>query len=258
MLKLFSPAKINLFLRVIHRRDDGYHELETLMQAVDLGDSIFIQKASFDSLTCSDPTIPLGSSNLAWKAVELFRTLSNLTFPVSIHLHKHIPTEAGLGGGSSNAATVLWGLNALCDFPIPEKILQQASVCLGADVPFFFSHGAALCTGIGQIVENVPIRPGDYFLHKPLFGLSTKQVFGSIDYQKLMPKAQLYSNDLEAVALQISDELRAFKARLSPHYEHFFLTGSGSAFIGVGLPHPDGLRLRAIERMPTNWYLGLA
>ncbi len=112
-LTLFSPAKINLFLRIMGKRPDGYHELASLFQAIGLGDTLTFTLTPQDSLTCSDPSLPCNDSNLIIKALHLFRRKTNLHIPVTIHLEKHIPTQAGLGGGSSNAATTLGALNTL-------------------------------------------------------------------------------------------------------------------------------------------------
>src|SRR5262249_13981075 len=108
MLTLLSPAKINLFLRILGKRPDGYHELASLFQAIDLADTIHFSLSDADHLTCTDPAIPVDRSNLIWKSVNLFRRKTGLNFHLKIHLEKKIPHQAGLGGGSSNAATTLW------------------------------------------------------------------------------------------------------------------------------------------------------
>lgn len=168
MLTLNSPAKINLFLRILNRRRDGYHNLASLFQTVDLLDQIHLSLDERDSLSCSDPTLPVDHTNLVTKAVELFRAKTGMAFNVRAHIDKKIPAQAGLGGGSSNAATTLWGLNTLLKNPATPQQLQVWSAEIGSDVPFFFSLGTAYCTGRGEQVFNQP------FLDLPPFGLSSR------------------------------------------------------------------------------------
>lgn len=143
-IALFSPAKINLFLRVLGKRSDGYHEIASLFQAINLGDNLTFTLSEQDHLTCSDPHLPCDHTNLVIKAVHLFRKKTNLDTPVTIHLEKEIPSQAGLGGGSSNAATTLWALNALHNYPYTIGQLQIWSAEIGSDIPFFFLSGNSL------------------------------------------------------------------------------------------------------------------
>ena len=113
VLALFSPAKLNLFFAILGKRPDAYHEIFSLNQTISLGDTLRVELADTDLLTCNDPKIPVGPSNLIWRAAALFREKTGFWQPLRIHLDKHIPVEAGLGGGSSNAATVLFALNTL-------------------------------------------------------------------------------------------------------------------------------------------------
>lgn len=156
MLTLISPAKVNLFLRVLGKRPDGYHELASLFQAIDLADTLHFTLSKHDHLTCTDPAIPLDNTNLIWKTVHLFRRKTNHQFPIHIHLEKNIPIQAGLGGGSSNAATTLWALNELLNTHIPSETLTAWAGEIGSDVPFFLSTGTAYCTGRGEIVKSLP------------------------------------------------------------------------------------------------------
>src|SRR3990167_2918479 len=114
-MKLFSPGKINLFFRVLAKRSDGFHQIASLYQAIDLFDILTIERAELDSFTCTDPKLSCDHSNLISKALTLFRTHFSLDFGIRVHLEKRIPMEAGLGGGSSNAATLLWGVNELAN-----------------------------------------------------------------------------------------------------------------------------------------------
>ena len=135
-LSLFSPAKLNLFFRVLHRREDGFHEIASLYQAISLGDTLTVALAEEDQFTCDHPTLPRDASNLVCRAVALFREQTGSAARYRIHLSKKIPVESGLGGGSSNAATVLWGCNALTGSRIPIEKLAQWGALLGSDVPF--------------------------------------------------------------------------------------------------------------------------
>lgn len=253
-MRLFSPAKINLFLRVTNRREDGYHELSTLMQAVDLGDFISLDHGKTDFLSCTDRGIESDERNIVWKALLLFRQKTSLTSPVHIKLEKKIPVQAGLGGGSSNAATTLWGLNALFGFPVSEKVLQEWSIELGADVPFFFSLGTAHCYGIGEVVQLRPMQQNTYYLHKPLMGLSTPQIFRAFDLHHASREDRDYHNDLEQTAIKISPSLARFRDRFASFYRHFFMTGSGSGWIGVGGCHPEGIEIHPAAREVGSWY----
>jgi 4-diphosphocytidyl-2-C-methyl-D-erythritol kinase len=157
-IQLFSPAKINLFLSVFGPRGDGFHELLSLACPLDFGDQISLEihaQAGADLLKCDLPGLPLDGSNLILQAVCLFR--SQLPFPgrVIIDLRKMIPMGAGLGGGSSNAAAVLWGLNVLLGNPLEREVLLQLASELGSDCPLFLEGGAVILRGRGEQVLPV-------------------------------------------------------------------------------------------------------
>lgn len=263
-LSLFSPAKINLFLRVLKKRPDGYHELATLIQAIDFGDTLTFKLSSQDHFTCSDPTLPANGSNLVIKAIELFRRKTGLHFGVSIHLEKKIPIQAGLGGGSGNAATTLWGMNLLSGSSISESELQKWSSEIGSDIPFFFSSGTAYCTGRGEHVRSLPlILLGECLLMKPSYGLSTPQVFQHFDLkeasikdpEEMLEKLHFY-NDLERPAMKMLPELREYREKLHQNNETAIMTGSGTAFFCLNPIKPmEGSReIRSIKRLEGSWY----
>ncbi len=251
---LFSPAKINLFLYVTGRRPNGYHELCTLMHTVGYGDRLSISLAEQDTWSCSQPSLPMDSHNLVVRALHLFRKETSLYHPIAIHLDKRIPMQAGLGGGSSNAATTLWALNQLHGSPVDIASLQQWGLQLGADVPFFFSEGSALCTGIGEILTPQPKIQSRWFLHLPKVQLSTPRVFQQLKPPYEDPYYQLYYNRLESIALALEPSLELWKANWSTSYSHVFMTGSGSTFVGTGGSHPDGIPVDAITRQSACWY----
>jgi len=156
-LTLTAPAKINLSLRVLRRRDDGFHELETLMVPIGLADRLTLERmagpAGALEFSCSDPEVPGDDGNLV---VQALRKLGDTRGPLPalrVHLEKHIPHGAGLGGGSSDAAAALRGGNALLGLGLPPSTLRELASQLGSDVPFFLEGGACDCRGRGEIIE---------------------------------------------------------------------------------------------------------
>lgn len=246
-LQYRSPAKVNLFLRVLKKREDGFHELASLFHTVDLFDILTFNASASDLFTCTSFKLPLNEKNLVIRALKLFREKTGCHFPLHIHLEKHIPTEAGLGGGSSNAATTLYALNQLAGAPLTNIELIELGSLLGSDVPFFFSSGSAYCTGRGEIIQDVSIPAFTYILHKPHFGSSTPAVFkafdpsfrSSLDPEILLKSFQenqpIYTNDLEQAAFAVSPALKTFKESLLNKYDAVVMSGSGSAFLSVGV-----------------------
>ena len=179
---IHAPAKINLFLAVKGKRPDGYHELESVMQKLELADIVLIrvEEGTGISMSCSGADLPENSTNLAWRAARLFLDTVEVDCRVTILLHKKIPVSAGLGGGSSDAAAVLLALDDLLGTDLAEKRLINLAVQLGADVPFFIKKDlpAALALGIGERLTSVEgIQDCNVLLVKPGFGVSTKWVF---------------------------------------------------------------------------------
>lgn len=274
MITLTSPAKINLFLRVLGKRADGYHELVSLFQTISLKDTITLEKADSDQLLCSDPDVPTDHTNTVAKALAAFRKRSSDRTSFRIHLEKKIPHGAGLGGGSSNAATVLFGLNALSSAPLKERDLLEAALEVGSDVPFFLATGTALCKGRGEIIEPAdPLQEEALHIVMPSFTLSTPRVYGRFQPAKCLErsypewgrdvKKETYPcfNDLEEPAFEIAPKLREYKSYfLDQGYDRVFMTGSGSAIVimGAKIPLiPPGSRLfpaHFIQRTPVGWY----
>src|SRR5437867_5208696 len=143
-----SPCKVNLLLNILGRRADGFHELETVMHPVKLHDQLsFRRGGSGVQLTCSDPTLAADASNLVHRAATAFLAAAHIPDGVGVHLEKHIPLAAGLGGGSGNAATTLQGLNELFGRPLEPQHLDAIAASLGSDIPFFLQTNPALATG---------------------------------------------------------------------------------------------------------------
>ena len=263
---LFSPAKVNLQLRVLGKGSDGYHQLSSWMQVVHLGDRIRMRLGPEDCLSCSDATLPQDNTNLFIQAVQLFRKKSGFPLFVEAIIDKRIPVEAGLGGGSSNAATALFGCNQLAKeqgwSSVPEELLLDWAAEIGADVPFFFSLGSARCEGRGERVYSIPFSgKKTIWIVKPPFGLSTRQVFHFLHLQNIqdLSRESVWFNDLELPAFWLQPELADFKRAAEILGAKVVMTGSGSAFVGEG-PVPSlpkgwtGWTTCFIERQPGAWY----
>lgn len=215
-----SPAKVNLVLRVIKKRQDGFHEIFSVMQPISLYDYVTIDVEEGDSISVSSDRseIPSDSSNLAYRAARLFFDLAGIKKKVGIHIQKNIPVGGGLGGGSSNAAAVLMGLNEMAGANIGQKALLDASASLGSDVPFFVLKGAAKAVGRGEVLEKITLPRFNYVLVNPGFHVSTAWVYSNLDLTKKVEDnilsyseaglweggniARLLSNDLEAVTIK--------------------------------------------------------
>merc|ERR1740121_2002376 len=264
-LSLFSPAKINLFLRVVARRPDGYHDLASLFQTVSLGDTLDMEVlpegSEQDELQCNLPGVPVDKSNLVIRALDLFRARSGLQTFFRIRLDKSIPAQAGMGGGSSDAATAFYGANELCGRPATQaELLQWADdPMIGSDAAFFLSDDTAYCTGRGEIVEPVGPLPVSedqaIYLVKTRYGLSTPKVFKALDLDSrstIYPKQLLrtfqekgtahssWVNDLEQPAFAVCPELGELKAFLAQGggfgFSAVMMSGSGTTIFCLGEP----------------------
>ena len=173
-----SPCKVNLILNILGKRADGFHELETVMQPVNLCDEMTFERAGAGlQLTCSHPALPCDSTNLVHRAATAFLAAAKISAGVKIHLQKNLPLAGGIGGGSANAAVTFSALNELFGSPLPPAKLHELAAALGSDVPFFLYGQPALATGRGEKVrrlENFPaLRGKAFFLVHPGFGIST-------------------------------------------------------------------------------------
>lgn len=180
-----SPCKVNLLLNILGKRADGFHELETVMQPVQLFDQITAAKAAAGlTLTCNLPGLPVDGTNLVHKAATAFRQATQITGGISLHLEKNIPLAAGLGGGSGNAAHTLLALNELFDLPLGTARLQELAAGLGSDVPFFLQSQPALAVGRGEQVQSLApfpaLRGAHLLLIHPGFGISTAWAYQSL------------------------------------------------------------------------------
>ena len=253
-MKLSACAKVNLSLDVLGRREDGYHELSMVMLAVTLADGLELSLAEPGVvLTCSDPSVPCGEKNTVFRAASLFLERAGLaeTTGARIHLKKTIPSQAGLGGGSADAAAVLRGLNLLTGDPLSEEELFSIGLRVGADVPFCLAGGIRLARGVGEILTPVPaVPPCHIVVCKPPVNVSTAEAFrladerpgGGNDYTSAVLKA-LKEGSLSALGAALGNdfedvlrlpEVDAVKAAMLDFgAAGACMTGSGSAVFGL-------------------------
>lgn len=246
-ITLTAYAKLNLYLDITGRRDDGYHLLETVMQSVSLADyvKIALKESGGISVSCSDPRIPANEGNICHKAARLFfEEIGGGS--ADIHIEKRIPSGAGMGGGSTDAAAVLKGLNELCGGVLGEQRLHELAARVGADVPFCLYGGTKLCRGIGDIIsEAPPIGECAFLVVMPDHACSTAEAYRKYDSSPLPPKGALeefissggeYWRHLYNVfeelygdpkISEITDRLRSAGALGAA------LTGSGAAVFGI-------------------------
>jgi 4-diphosphocytidyl-2-C-methyl-D-erythritol kinase len=179
-LELSAAAKVNLALEVLSRRPDGYHEIATVMQAVDLSDRLVLEDTDGLEIRTSTPGVPTDERNLAYRAAAALREAASIARGAKITLDKRIPVAAGLGGGSTDAAAALVGLNRLWGLRWPAERLEELAVGLGMDVPFFLRGGAALGTGRGERLTPLGSAALALVLVNPRFPVSTAEMYGRI------------------------------------------------------------------------------
>ena len=245
-----SPAKINLSLDVISKRSDGYHELKMIMQTVSLYDEIDIEKDVKISIGCNKKNIPLNNKNLAWKAAEAFFEYTSIKGGCKIFINKKIPDGAGLGGGSSNAATVLIALNDIYNTKLTDCELINIAVKIGADVPFFILKGTCLAEGIGEKLTRIENNTNPFILiYKPSFSISTKWAYENLkinskpvyDINKITEnlKNKNYNfsdifNYLEDVSITEYSEIYDIKNKMKRlGATAALMSGSGSSVFGI-------------------------
>ncbi|MBP1938435.1 4-(cytidine 5'-diphospho)-2-C-methyl-D-erythritol kinase [Paenibacillus sediminis] len=250
-----APAKINLMLDVLHKRADGYHEVEMIMTMVDLADRLEMYELPRDTIIISSQAgyIPLDEKNLAFQAAKLIKERYDVTRGVYIHLDKKIPVAAGLAGGSSDAAATLRGLNRLWGLNIDDEELQELGAELGSDVPFCVTGGTALATGRGEVLTKMPNPPQCWVvLAKPPINVSTAEVYGklkidentkhpssrrmqeALEQQSFAKVCQELGNVLEDVTLRLHPEVMQLKeAMLKLGADGVLMSGSGPTVFGL-------------------------
>ncbi len=241
---------------------------------ISLGDRLTLSRSDCDILTCNDPCIPTDSSNLVIKALRAYREATGECFPVHVHLEKRIPIQAGLGGGSSNAATMLWALNTLALQPVSEERLREIAASFSSDAPCFFSSGTACCRGRGEKIESIAEMPStSLWIAKPREGLSTPRVYQHCRPELCVQRDPVqaltdlvegkshYFNDLEETAFLLMPSLAQLKKNLLKlGFSTATMTGSGTAFFCAGAPYQPQLEevdfypIAFVKRRFGNWY----
>ena len=273
-MEIESPAKINLFLHILGKRPDGYHELSTLMCCVTLYDMLSIDTGYKNiSVSCTDPEIPTDEKNHAYRAADLFLKKLDKKDGVRIHINKKIPVGGGLGGGSSNAAAVLSGLNKLFGNPFTLSEIMKMGLEIGADVPFFLFKKPALATGIGDNLEECPVKiPYKVLIIYPGFGVSTKDVYNNLNLRLTNCKKKLKSspferefdpellcNDLESVTASRHPEINEVKEALfKTGAKGALMSGSGSSVFGLFPDYDSAITANKALSINSKWRAFLA
>ena len=245
-----APAKTNLWLKVLEKRSDGYHSIETRMIRLSLADRLTIEtnEEQCVEFTCSDPDLPAGEENLVIRAVRVLEKHARKKFGLKIHLEKKIPVGAGLGGGSSDAAAVFRGINELEKLKIKPKKLVQLAASIGSDIPFFLYDGPCDVSGRGEVVNPVPadaVPRLPVVLLKPGFSISAGWAYQSLEEarEKIDPLAIVpqvcpwgsMENDLEIPVFLKFPILHQMKDWLltQPEVHAALLCGSGSTMMAI-------------------------
>ncbi|SHI80256.1 4-diphosphocytidyl-2-C-methyl-D-erythritol kinase [Malonomonas rubra DSM 5091] len=266
-----SPAKINLCLHVLGRRLDGYHELAMAMQRVDLSDRIRIQVSDGSGVrvSCAGLRLDVDEENIAAKAAKLVLAESRRELAITISIEKNIPVAAGLGGGSSNAATVLAGLDKMLGLELGQRRLMELGAQLGADVPFFIYGAPAWATGTGTQLDALPSLPDvAYLLVNPKIAVSTAWVYQSLELTKggelaNLPRFSVVTrddlcaalhNDLERVTLQRYPLLAEIKQLLLEYGAcGSLMSGSGATVFGVFADYAEACRVAEELKRKQDW-----
>jgi len=249
-MQRLAPAKINLSLHVLGKRPDGYHDLASVMQKISIYDELTFSRLDVGiKLCCPGTDLPTDGKNLVYRAARAIFQHAGYTGGVEIVLTKRIPSAAGLGGGSSDAAATLVALNDLCSLNVSQSDLLKLGAKLGADVPFFVFGSRAFATGIGDELQVLPdFPPLNIILINPAFELSTRKVYENLNLA-LTKKKNNYSiprfyalgdvirelhNDLEAVSFRMHPQLNAFKQLLLDEGAlGALMSGSGPTLFGI-------------------------
>ena len=264
MIKMYANAKINLYLQVCGRRTDGYHELDMIMQSIDLADTLYFYPSDALELEGGDTIAPLGENTIL-RAAQAFFGYTGIRGGVRVKVEKRIPIMAGLGGGSADAAATLQALNLLYGKPAGPLELAAIGKSVGADVPFALSGGCRRVRGIGEQMEEIENNLDcAYLLAKPAPGVSTKEAFalydqtaapaGETDIEKCVCAlangdmhsfAMFTANALEKPARQLCPQMATLLNAMKRSAGAAFMTGSGSCCVGL---YKNAARARAARR----------
>jgi 4-diphosphocytidyl-2-C-methyl-D-erythritol kinase len=270
-MQVIAPAKINLSLRVLGDRSDGFHEIETFIAPISLCDEIKIERRSGKpeiAFRCDDPSVPKGENNIVVRATKAFFEEMKIISGVAIVLKKRIPHAAGLGGGSSDAASTLLALDELFETNLPREALAKVAEMIGSDVPFFIFQSAAVCKGRGELVSPTRLRERlSVLLLKPSFPVPTQWAYArwrdsreipAVSYASQEFEGQTFVNDLERPVFEKFVFLAQLKMWLlkQPEVGVALMSGSGSTVFAIIRDHAeaDQLATRAKAQLdPELW-----
>lgn len=276
-LTMLAKAKINLYLDVVGRRADGYHNIESIMQMVDFGDDITVSVTETTQIVVSAniPGLPVDEGNIAYRAAKLMQERFNLSCGFNIYLNKRIPVAAGLAGGSTNAAVVMHLINELCDLKLSFEELAELGVTLGADVPFCLYGKPALCEGIGEKLTPVTGLSDCYILLvNPGVGVSTAMIYKALDgenppkggdvqklikdisEQNIKAACENMINVMEPVARTHCPAIGDLLIKLrEAGADHVMMSGSGATCFGIFTKKPN---LSDVKAMFGESFIALA
>lgn len=277
-----APAKLNLFLHITGRRADGYHLLQSVFMLIDWSDTLHFERRDDGRITREDLTTPLPADDLVVRAARALQKSTQTTRGAHIGVAKHVPAQAGMGGGSSDAATCLLALNRLWGLDLPLARLEQIGLGLGADVPFFLRGQNAWVEGIGEEITPISLPPGRFAVVKPDQGIDTRDIFSAPDLQRATPAAILsgfaaYSeaeadsfrfdfghNDLQPVAQRLCPAVTQAIDWLGHQGLEARMTGSGSS-VFAAMRHdaeladaPQGWQVRKCSNLAVHPLVGWA
>jgi 4-diphosphocytidyl-2-C-methyl-D-erythritol kinase len=271
-ITLKAPAKVNLRLDVLARRPDGYHELRMIMQQLDLGDEVSITRVSDPGITvtCGREGVPDGPENIAWRAARALLDRSQRSDGLAIAITKNIPVAAGLGGGSSDGAAVLLGVNQLLGLGYSREELMQIGVTLGADVPFFVYAPVAVAEGIGEVLSPIAQMPEIWMvLVNPNVPVSTAWVYKNLQltahengdklprsFADLAAVCAIMVNDLENVTIPAFPVIREIKEQLQNRGAlKAMMSGSGPTVFGIFADESTARTAAADLSATSGWFV---
>ncbi len=271
-LHLKAPAKVNLRLDVLRRRPDGYHDLRMIMQRVDLCDDIVITLTDKPGIRvrCGREGVPDGPENIAWRGAELLLQMAGDNCGIDISITKNIPVAAGLGGGSSDGATVLMGVNELLGLGLSDEQLMEMGVKLGADVPFFIFKNSALAEGIGERLTPIAGLPKMWLvLVNPNIHVSTAWVYQNLQltservpniipllYRSIRDVCAVLANDLETVTIRRFPIISEIKDRLlAAGAQGALMSGSGPTVFGIFADHASAQKAAQTLAGEKAWFV---
>ena len=249
LLHFESPAKVNLRLEILRKREDGYHEIKTILQKISLQDTLYfsLRKGKGVSIKADSPNLPTGKANLVYKAVRSMMIESGYRGGIRVDIKKRIPLGAGLGGGSSNAATTLKAMNELLNLNVSKKRLMEMGLEIGADVPFFFLEGAAVGSGIGERLRKVELPVLWFVLIYPNFEVSTRWAYQNfvLTNQRIHFNLQKFTKTPEGISRIFLNHLEEVVSKKYPQIENMkkilcsagalaaLMSGSGPTVFGI-------------------------